>query len=80
MTHSTLKDKFDHVVLIDPEYRDDPQVLNWLWDNIASNTFHILYTHYTPADGKWRHGPEYVIWGAAFKYEVDATAFKLRWA
>ncbi len=79
MNQPEIDDDFEYVVLVGLKYRQEMQVCSWLWENIDPKCYYELYAHYTPADGKWRSGPESVLWGAAFKYEVDATAFKLRW-
>ncbi len=83
MTHAyepAITNDFEHVVLIAVKFRETAmEVRSWLWENIDIKHYEELFAHYTPADGKWLSGPEAVLWGAVFKYEVDATAFKLRW-
>jgi len=78
--NNILHNQFEHVVLINPEYREERQVTIWLFDNIHPMYYEQLYAQrmITGIDGI--NETQSVFWGAAFKYAVDATAFKLRWS
>lgn len=75
-----FSNEFDFVILIATEYRrKNIEISQWLTDNINPSGFEELYAQYWPSDGKWHTGASTVLWGAAFKNEEDALAFKLRW-